>query len=239
MSTDSVGSHDVSGGGGEVSGGGDVSGDVSAVSDDADLRARVRRTDPTAPGAVVNASSLEAVMSEIRVTPDVPGADGFAPVRRPGSRRRLALVSVAAAVAVVGAGWGVGALVSPNAPTVATPAMTLSAASDVDPSMAMCLRISPEVLVGVPLAFDGVVTSVKDGVAVLSVSKWFRGGDPASSTVAITIPDTDLVALIGAPTFVEGGRYLISSDGETIGLCGASDAYSPELAAIYAEAFTP
>lgn len=212
---------------------------------DDDLRAVLADLDPARQGAAtVDLTSLEAVMSEItRSDPasDTAPVDPPTPTRRTiGGWRRVSVAAVAAVAAVgIGvAGFTVGqSLRGDSTPVVSAPSVTLGIPADANPATSICAVLAPEMLADVALAFDGTVTALAGGVATLEVTKWYRGGDPATTSIAVAVPDPDLVALLGAPTFTPGERYLVSSDGQTIGLCGASGEYSPALAAIYAAAF--
>ena len=99
-----------------------------------------------------------------------------------------------------------------------------------------CAMPNAETLAGFDTAFAGTVTSLDDTTATLSVDQWYAGGDEAS-TVTVSAPSQDLQDLLMAVDFEEGTSYLVSADGERVTLCGFTAETSPELEALYAEAF--
>ena len=102
-------------------------------------------------------------------------------------------------------------------------------------AMASCLAPSAEFLRDMPLAFAGTATSVEGEVVTLTVDEWFVGGDAA--TVRLLAP-AGFEALIGGITFEEGAPYLVSATGGTVNYCGFSGESTPELVALYEEAFS-
>lgn len=105
-----------------------------------------------------------------------------------------------------------------------------------DGSTGKCAAPNAETLAGFDTAFAGTVTSLDDATATLSVDQWYAGGDDAS-TVTVSAPSQDLQDLLMAVDFEEGTSYLVSADGERVTLCGFTAETSPELEALYAEAF--
>lgn len=101
-------------------------------------------------------------------------------------------------------------------------------------SLSSCIQLTPDILADVPLAFAGTVTSVEGETVTLSVDEWFVGGDAAS--VELSAP-SGLGALIGSIEFTEGSQYLISAFDGVVNYCGFSGPATPELQAIYDEAF--
>jgi hypothetical protein len=85
-----------------------------------------------------------------------------------------------------------------------------------------------------PLAFAGTATSVEGEVVTLTVDEWFVGGDAV--TVRLLAP-AGFEALIGGIAFEEGASYLVSATGGTVNYCGFSGESTPELVALYEEAF--
>jgi hypothetical protein len=205
------------------------------VNDD-ELMARLRAVDPAAslppadPGRT--ARLLEDTMSHDLDTP----ADQDTPVRR---RSPLAWVVAAAAVLVI-AGVGVFAVLgggdSPNVPTAEEPAPSVLALSARPPTTAKCMVVSPEVLANQQVAFDGTVVSITDGLVTLDVTTWYRGGD--ADQVTVQAPPADLAALVSAAEFQVGQRYLVSATDGFVSVCGFTAAYSDDLAAMYAQAFS-
>ena len=106
-----------------------------------------------------------------------------------------------------------------------------------DGSMAgKCAVPSAETLAGFDTAFAGTVTSLEDGTATLSVDEWYAGDGEASS-VTVDAPSESLEDLLMAVDFQEGKSYLVSADGDRVTLCGFTAEESPELQALYDEAF--
>jgi hypothetical protein len=99
---------------------------------------------------------------------------------------------------------------------------------------AMCMALSPELIRQGELAFRADVTGIDAGIVTLQVTERFQGdvGD------LVQVEQGDGVPIDGAPiVFENGATYLISSDGETIGGCSGSGVASPELEALFDEAF--
>jgi len=211
---------------------------------DHDLRERLRLADPLASRTGrLDPRSLELLVSELTRAP----VETAAPVttrKRKGnrdtgrSRRRLvpAVAGVAAAVALVVAALVLPGLLGsdPRAPE-GDPSELALALPVAGPSAAACLPLSPEVLAPATVALDGVVTEADVGIATLKPTRWYAGGGKA--TVVVTTPPQVDIALVGAPRFEVGKRYLLAGGNGQLTLCGASAAWSPELEAVYGAAF--
>ncbi|MCY4725021.1 hypothetical protein NYO98_01935 [Nocardioides sp. STR2] len=111
---------------------------------------------------------------------------------------------------------------------------TLALTAD-DSAAGKCAMPSAEVLSTFDTAFEGTVTSVEGGTATLEVDQWYAGGD--ASTVTVEAPSKALEDLLLAVDFQEGQTYLVSADGDRVTLCGFTAETTPELEALYAEAF--
>jgi hypothetical protein len=98
-----------------------------------------------------------------------------------------------------------------------------------------CAVPSAETLGTFDTAFAGTVTSLEDGTATLAVDEWYAGGD--ADTVTVTSPEKDLAALLMAVEFEKGKSYLVSATDGRVTLCGFTGETTPELQAIYDEAF--
>ena len=98
-----------------------------------------------------------------------------------------------------------------------------------------CAMPSAEVLATFDTAFEGTVTSIDGGTATLEVDEWYAGGE--ASTVTVEAPSKAHEDLLMAVDFQEGQTYLVSADGDRVTLCGFSAETTPELEALYAEAF--
>ena len=73
------------------------------------------------------------------------------------------------------------------------------------------------------------------GLAVLTPTRWYAGEQAA--TVVVTVPPQVDTALIAAPQFAVGKRYLVSGSDGRLGVCGASGEWSPGFEAVYRSAF--
>ena len=105
-----------------------------------------------------------------------------------------------------------------------------------DPAVAgKCAAPSAETLATFDTAFAGTVTSLADGTATLSVDQWYAGDEAV--TVTVETPSKDLQDLLMAVDFQEGKTYLVSATTERVTLCGFTAETSPELQALYDEAF--
>jgi hypothetical protein len=147
----------------------------------------------------------------------------------------------AAAAALVLALSGCGS--EDDSPTPEDPAASTSpsASDDVlaltvdDGTTGKCAMPSAEILRTFDTAFEGTVTSVDDGTATLEVQEWYAGDE--ASTVTVEAPSKALEDLLMAVDFEEGTTYLVSASGDRVTLCGFTAETSPELEALYAEAF--
>lgn len=167
--------------------------------------------------------------------------------RESGTRHRGPLTwLVAAAAAAVIAGVAGYALLGPEdaaGPTAGpSPAEPTSAAAEAT-QLTMpargggrCMVPNARVLGDAAYALDGEVVSIDGGVVTLAVEEWYVGGQ--TDEVRVDQGSADRTALVGAPRFEVGGRYLVAGgdDGDVM-VCGFSGAHTPDLAALYAEAF--
>jgi hypothetical protein len=105
-----------------------------------------------------------------------------------------------------------------------------------DPAAAgKCAAPSADTLATFDTAFAGTVTSLADGTATLSVDQWYAGDEAA--TVTVETPSRDLQDLLMAVDFQEGTSSLVSATTDRVTLCGFTAETSPELQALYDEAF--
>ncbi len=100
---------------------------------------------------------------------------------------------------------------------------------------AKCAMPSAEILATFDTAFAGTVTSLDGGTATLSVDQWYAGD--AGDTVTVESPSKDLQDLLLAVDFEQGKSYLVSATDTRVTLCGFTAEESPELKALYDEAF--
>jgi len=196
-----------------------------------ELRGRLAEIDPArdlateAPTTRSSRTRLERAMQ----TEPTPVADP------PDRRRRTTWLAAAAAAAVVLVA-GVAALAGggddEDEPVASGPPLELSlGASD---TMASCMPASAEILADMPVAFAGTATAVEGETVTLAVDEWFVGGDAATAELQLA---SGMEALIDGFAVTEGESYLISATNGSVNLCGFSGPDSPELRAMYDEAF--
>lgn len=118
---------------------------------------------------------------------------------------------------------------SPSAPSTTT----LMAGGTV--TAAKCLVPDAELLSTQPTAFEGTVTALEGGRATLAVDRWFAGEEV--DEVVVAAPDDELRSLVLAVEFEVGRSYLVSALGDQVTLCGFTAEKTPELEAMYVEAF--
>ncbi|GAA1927413.1 hypothetical protein [Nocardioides hwasunensis] len=103
-------------------------------------------------------------------------------------------------------------------------------------STAKCAVPSAEVLAGFDTAFQGTVTSIEGGTVTLQVDQWYAGDE--ATTVTVEAPSQDMQDLLMAVDFEQGKTYLVSATGDRVTLCGFTAEKSPELEAMYTQAFS-
>jgi hypothetical protein len=190
---------------------------------DDEIYERLRHADPARRDAPADSWLDDLVEETMSTNPESPG------------RKRWVPLAAAAAVMAVAAGTAAFALLGGDDDPAPRALTTTELALPGDASMGMCMVVTPEALSGVDQALEGTATEVTDDQVVLTVDRWFKGGD--TDLVALTPADPNMVALIGAIEFEEGGRYLVAAADGQVNSCGFSGPYEPTLAGIYAEAF--
>jgi hypothetical protein len=120
---------------------------------------------------------------------------------------------------------------SPSASGSAEPVVLIADGSNAG----KCAMPSADVLSRFDTAFEGTVTSVDGGAATLEVEQGYACG--AAATVTVQARSTARAALLLAVDFQEGQTYLVSADGDRVTLCGFTAETTPELEALYTEAF--
>lgn len=124
----------------------------------------------------------------------------------------------------------------PTASESPSPSGDETLALTADGSMtAKCAMPSPEVLATFDTAFEGTVTSIDGGTVTLEVDRWYAGEE--ASTATVEAPSQALEDLLMAVDFQEGRTYLVSADAGRVSLCGFTAETSPELEALYEEAY--
>lgn len=191
-------------------------------------------------------SLLETVMTspltDDRPVPDHPTDEHHdSPARWSGNRGWLALAGAAAAVAVLAVGAVAMTGGSDDEPEVADPVVTqpdklsvLELSSGNDDIMASCMPIDATIIAQNQLAFKGTVTMAEGAVVQLTVDEAYVGVD--AQAVTLNSPE-GMEALIGGVAWEVGAQYLVSAWDGTVNYCGQTGPATPELQAIYDEAF--
>lgn len=220
---------------------------MSEDRDDA-LRALLRTSDPASslppadPARV--ARLLEDTMSHDTLSSET---------REPGSRARGPLTwLVAAAAAAVIVGVGLFAVLGGDDPrdgqvpvaddsSPAEPGEpatgTVTALTAPGAQAGRCMMPSADVIAQQEVAFQGAVTSIEDGTVVLDPTAFYAGEE--TETVTVEAPAEALQQLLVAVDFEVGETYLVSASDGQVTLCGFTGPATPELEALYAEAFGP
>lgn len=84
-------------------------------------------------------------------------------------------------------------------------------------------------------AFEGTVTEVGEGTATLEVDTWYAGEE--TEQVRVSAPSREIVDLLLAVDFQEGGTYLVSASDGQVSLCGLSAEKDDLLTGLYDEAY--
>jgi hypothetical protein len=124
------------------------------------------------------------------------------------------------------------------APSSSAPAPSSSAATQLVLETGVDLKCAvpnAEMLALQQVAFAGTVTAVDGTLVTLTTSEVFRGD--VAEQVQVTAPSADLAELLSAVSFQVGGSYLVSATDGQVTLCGFSAADTPELRALYQQAF--
>jgi hypothetical protein len=168
-----------------------------------------------------------------------PQVDDLSEARRRRQRRRwggaAGLGLAAAAAGVIALTTGVPGITGTTAPTVTA----LQAAGPVTGGPATsCAVLEASSLSSFDTAFEGRVREIRPGedgeVVVMEVERVYRGD--VAQQVEVSTPGAGSL-LDGTVSLVQGGDYLVAaSDGQVAG-CGASGVTSPELGALYEQAF--
>jgi hypothetical protein len=200
-----------------------------------ELRDQIARIDPMhpdVPTAEATARPSRELLEHIMSTPTTDRPDRALRPRR----RVWYSVATAALVAVVAIGGasllGGDETVDATTTVVASPPLELGLGDG--GAMASCMAVSADILRDMSPAFLGTATAVDGEQVTLSVDRWYAGDE--FETVILHAP-AGMEALIGGIDFQVGQQYFITAFDGTVNYCGYSDVFSPELAAIYAEAF--
>ncbi|GAA1945341.1 hypothetical protein GCM10009798_00300 [Nocardioides panacihumi] len=203
---------------------------------DAELLARLRGADPAGDLPAADADDVDHLLHRVVDTD----------LRETGTHRRNSLTWLVAAAAVVVIAGGVvwrlsgdhsqpGVVAAPGASTTAAAGTTeLSAAPATG---GRCIVPTPELLAAKPLAFEGKVVGIADGVVTIRPTKIYTGDAGDQVTVTGAAPGA-AGAPEGDPAFETGQDYLVAAEGGRVLGCGLSGPVgSPEVKALYEQAF--
>lgn len=192
--------------------------------DDRTLRERVRAADPARTVAPLAETWLDRRMEQIMTKTESPDA---APAR---STRRawVPIVGIAAAL-TIGAAIAVPLMLG-GAPTTEQ----LAQPGGDGFSSGSCLMVTPEGLRAQEQAFAAHVITVDGDTVTLEVTERFAG--EVADRVEVQQVEAISSDFSGVP-FELGQSYLVAAGDATIRGCGLSGTDSPELRAIYNEAF--
>lgn len=198
---------------------------------DAALLARLRAADSGAALPPADPTRVDRLLEDVMSQSDTE--------TRAQTRNPLTWLVAAAAVVLIAVAGGLMILgddrVEPM-PTVTGVDPTVTELTLSGDGAGRCMVPSPDVLGGAAYAVDAEVTAVEDGTATLAPTAWYAGEE--TDEVEVAAGSADLAALIGAPQFEAGQRYLVAANDEgKVMVCGFSGPYDQELADLYAEAF--
>lgn len=203
---------------------------------DDELLGRLRDADPAASLPPADPTRVDRLLEDAMSHTESAPAE----TRATGTRGRSPLTwLVAAAAVVLIAAAGMVSLVGgddPVAPPAAAPEPTSTTLTLPAGAPGRCMVPNAQTLSTAAYAVDAEVVSVAGGTAVLEPTEWYAG-EP-TDRIEVAAGSSDLQALIGAPRFEEGQRFLVAGSGDgQVMVCGFSGPYDAELAALYAEAF--
>ena len=150
------------------------------------------------------------------------------------SRPRWAMPAAAVA-AILGLGAvGVSVLNGDDAAPTASEALVLTAGPDTSLAGGSCPVLEPAMLSINTVAYKGTVTSIDGSTVELTVDDAYVGTD--AETAQLNAPE-GMEALTGGVAWEVGGEYLVAAIDGSVQYCAQSGPVSPELQAIYDEAF--
>ncbi len=158
----------------------------------------------------------------------------------------IIVFAVVSAGIAVGVGWFESSGDDPGpASPVTTPAVTLAAdrggatalnlsAGGLVMSAAPCPEVDPALIARAPIAFMGTVTLHSEGYVELTVDKDYVG----VGAEAVTLTASRGVDFwLGPVPWDVGSQYLVTAHSGVVSFCGQSGSATPELRAIFDEAF--
>jgi hypothetical protein len=215
---------------------------------DDQLRDRIGRLDPLThselDGASIEPITSREARSRLETIMNTPLSEIETSIEtsdlRPRAPRRWMTISGAAAAAVAAVAIGVVAFNGggDDAPQVADDQpgklTVLDLSAGVDDAMAMCIALDPTILAQSQVAFKGTVTAADAGVVQLTVDDAYVGVD--AQAVTLSAPD-GMQALIGGVEWNVGGQYLVTAWDGVVNYCGQTGPATPELQAMFDQAF--
>lgn len=202
---------------------------------DQDLLARLRAADPVSSLPAAPPAEVTRLLEDTMNSPiETPDTSEPAPLEARRSRPLLWLGAAAVAAVVLVAGFAFWQSRDPRPEPMVTAAPTVSHL-EATPAVGRCAVPSVEVLQMQEVAFDGVVTTLADGVATLEASHWYRGAP--TDLVEVKAPGLDQQQLLDVVAFQVGDRYLVAGHDGSVAACGVSGPYSDDLAGLYSQAF--
>lgn len=202
------------------------------MTDDDDLRERLRRADPAAALAPAAPDQVRQLTEEV--------------MSRSHTRRWALPVAAALVLLAGGAAWAMTRptpaepIVSAPLPPSATAASAAGSAVRLTTSgiMAKCVEPTASRLSEISdFAFAGTVGKIDDGLVTLDVTRVFRG-EPATRVQVEQQSDAISEQMLGSGTFEPGKDYLVAANDGEILICGYSgEADSIGLRDLYEAAF--
>ncbi|WP_033346168.1 hypothetical protein [Catenuloplanes japonicus] len=187
------------------------------MTDDDDLRARLRDADPAAGLPPLPPARIDRLMEETMAATT--------------TNRRPVLLAAAAALALVVAGAGIAGWVLNRPAETSTTTITAAGvrAKCVEPTAATLAERAD-------FAFAGTVTAVTGDVVTLHVTRVYRGEPVTEVEVAQTGGASE--TLLGSGAFETGRDYLVSSAAGAMLICGYSgESTTPGLPEMFDAAF--
>jgi hypothetical protein len=207
---------------------------------DDQLRAQLARLDPMSRAVTDHPTSAAA--QDLRET--IMQTDESRPtLDEAPSRARRPIVLAVAAAAVVALALGAYAIVGSDDgedvqtadPAPEAPSTLELSVEPTDPMTAMCIAVDATVLAPSDLAFAGTVGEVTESSVTVDVDHWYKGGD--ADVVTLTLAEGGNEVALDGVAFVSGERFLVTATGTTVNTCGLSGPATPDLEALYDEAF--
>jgi hypothetical protein len=218
---------------------------------DDQLRDRIGRLDPLAhpefDGASIDPITSREARSRLETIMNTPLSEVEPSELQPRAARRWMAISGVAAAAVAAVAIGVVAFDDgDDSPQVADPTEStddqqepdeltvLELSTGEDNAIASCIALDPAIIAQSQVAFKGTVRAADAGVVQLTVDDAYVGVD--AQAVTLSAPD-GMQALIGGVEWEVGGEYLVTAWDGVVNYCGQTGPATPELQAMFDEAF--